>query len=338
MDIKQFSKLVGVSTATVSRAFSGNGRISAETRSRIFALAREHGYTPNIHAQRLNSRKNNILGVYYSFSSEPIFDYYHMELAQELAKAAAAGGYTVHLELAQKTAEPSDSLLRSVAGGGLDGIIIVGDSQEDAVAAIRKFHPCPCVVIANRLWDLPDAVGIVRINQDSGIAEAVAKLHEVGHRRIGLIRGKSGGSKLDAFLKAVRAQGLTAPADLVKIGPRSFEDGVRAIGELIPAKISAVLCSTDIIALGAISGAASAGLSVPGDLSIVGIDNLAFTPFVSPPLSSVGIPRREIAEAAVSIIDQVVERSITDPGHPPRQFIHTINTRFIHRGSIAPPA
>lgn len=335
MDIKKFSALVGVSTATVSRAYSGNGRISEATKNRIFQLAEAHGYTPNIHAQRLNSRKSSIIGVYYSFSSAPIFGYYHMELAQELSKAAHSYGYTTHLELTQEMGEPSMALQRTISGNGLDGIIMVGDTREGAVEALKKFKPCPCVVIANRAWELNEAGGLVCINQNSGISEAIAHLKKAGHKKIGFIRGLSGGAKMEAFEKAMAQQDLTCDPRLIRVGPMSYEDGQRAISELIPLKVTAVLCSTDILALGAISGATKAGVGVPADLSIIGIDNLAFTPFVNPTLASVGIPRREMAESALSILHQLIEESGTRESKGHRQYIHTINTRFIPRESLS---
>lgn len=338
MDIKKFSALAGVSTATVSRAFSGNGRIKEATRDRIFKLAEKHGYVPNIHAQRLNAKRSEIIAVYYSFSTAPIFDYYNMELAQEIAKAAGARGYTTNLELTQKTEEPSQGLQRAAAGGGLDGIILVADSRESALAFLQRFKNVPVVVIANHDWILPEAAGLVRIHQDSGIDEAVAALKAAGHARVGFIHGLADAAKHQAFLHALRAQGLDADAAPMAEGPLSFEDGERAIGELLPANVTAVLCSTDILALGAISGAGKRGVRVPEDLSIVGIDNLAFSAFTRPPLASVGIPRPEIAAAAVEALHQLVEDALAPAGGAaaPRRIIHTIDTRFIPRASLGP--
>ncbi|MFA6289489.1 MAG: LacI family DNA-binding transcriptional regulator [Opitutaceae bacterium] len=336
MDIKKFSLLADVSTATVSRAFSGRGRIKETTRQRIFELATKHGYVPNIHAQRLNSRHSSVIAIYYSFSTAPIFDYYNMELAQELAKAAGARGYSTTLELTQKTGEPSLDLQRTAAGGGLDGIIVVADSSAGAFAFLQRFPSLPVVVIANHDWDLPASAGLVRIHQDSGISEAIAHLKTAGHVRIGFIRGLADTAKHDAFRHALREQGLDADTAPVAVGPHSFEDGERAIGELLAARVTAVLCSTDILALGAISGADKRGVRVPEDLSIVGIDNLAFAPFTRPALASVGIPRTEIAVAAVETLHQLVGDSTAPSAQPPRRLIHTVNTLFIPRASLGP--
>lgn len=333
MDIRKFAQLAGVSTATVSRAFSGRGRIKEATRKRIFELADRHGYTPNIHAQRLNASQTSIIAVYYSFSTAAIFDYYNMELAQEISKAAGARGYTVNLELTQKTEEPSLELQRSAAGGGLDGIILVADSREGASKFLKIFKSLPVVVIANHAWELPEAAGLVRISQDTGIHQAVAHLRAENHQRIGFIHGMADSAKHAAFTSALRENGLDAENAPQTTGPISFEDGERAIGELLDMNVTAVVCSTDILALGAISGADKRGVRVPDDLAVVGIDNLAFSAFTRPPLASVGIPRTEIAEASVSILHQLVTGDGGEDGHPARQFIHTINTHFIRRAS-----
>jgi|GEM_PF-692405 Transcriptional regulators len=336
MDIKKFSALAGVSTATVSRAFSGNGRIKEATRERIFKLAEKHGYVPNIHAQRLNARRSEIIAVYYSFSSAPIFDYYNMELAQEIAKAAGARGYTTNLELTQKTEQPSAGLQRAAAGGGLDGIILVADSREGALAFVKRFKNVPVVVVANHDWVLPEAAALVRIHQASGIHEAVEQLKAAGHTRIGFIHGMADEGKHGAFLRALRAHGLDDTTAPDASGPLTFEDGERAIGELLSAGITAVLCSTDILALGAMSGASKRGLRIPQDLSIIGIDNLAFSAFTHPPLASVGIPRAEIALAAVDALHQLVIEPDEPRGARRTQLIHTVHTRFIHRTSLGP--
>lgn len=344
MDIKKFSLLAGVSTATVSRAFSGNGRIKEATREHVFKLASEHGYVPNIHAQRLNARRTDIIAVYYSFSTAPIFDYYNMELAQEIAKAAGARGFTTNLELTQETTAPSLGLQRAADGGGLDGIILVADSLAGARTFLERFKTLPVVVIANHDWELPEAPGLVRIHQDSGIDEAVAALRAAGHTRIGFIHGLADTAKHDAFLNALRVQGIDADAAPMAAGPQSFEDGERAIGELLDANVSAVLCSTDILAIGAITGADKRGVRVPEDLSIVGIDNLAFAAFSRPPLASVGIPRTEIADAAVEILHQLVEASpaagaaASASAAPVAQRVRTIDTRFLNRASLGPAA
>lgn len=336
MDIKKFSVLAGVSTATVSRAFSGNGRIKEATREHVFKLAEKHGYVPNIHAQRLNARRSEIIAVYYSFSAAPIFDYYNMELAQEIAKAAGARGYTTNLELTQKTEQPSQGLQRAAAGGGLDGVVLVADSREGALGFVKRFKNLPVVVIANHDWVLPEAAALVRINQAAGIREAVAGLKAAGHTRIGFIHGMADEGKYDAFAQALRANGLDPRRAPVASGPISFEDGERAIGELLAKDASAALCSTDILALGAMSGATKLGRSIPGDLSIVGIDNLAFSAFTSPPLASVGIPRAEIARMAVDTLHDLVESASEKRSARRVQPVHTVDTRFIPRASLGP--
>jgi DNA-binding LacI/PurR family transcriptional regulator len=338
MDIKKFSALVGVSTATVSRAFSGNGRIKEATRARIIELAEKHGYVPNIHAQRLNARRSHIIAVYYSFSTAPIFDYYNMELAQEIAKAAGARGYTTNLELTHQADGPSAGLRRAAAGGGLDGIILVADSREGAEGFLRQFKNVPVVIVAGQDWSLPEAAGVVRIQTAPGIERAVASMYEAGHRRIGFIHGRADAAKHGAFIDSLRRHGLDARRVPMAEGPQSFEDGERAIGELLDHGVSAVLCSTDILALGAISGAGKRGVPVPERLSIVGIDDLAFSAFTHPPLASVGIPRPEIAAAAVSILDRIVGEASDQTGEAtePPALIQTVDSCFIRRASLGP--
>src|SRR5690606_41627390 len=170
-----------------------------------------------------------------------------------------------------------------------------------------------------------------------GVAHASRHLKAAGHTSTGSSPAPAATPNRAASRSALPPQGLGADAAPDASGPLSFEGGERAIGEPLPAGVTAVLCSTDILALGAISGADKLGVSVPRDLSIIGIDNLSFAPFTRPPLASVGIPRAEIAAAAVDALHQLVEDAMaTTPPAPARQLIHTINTRFLPRASLGP--
>lgn len=335
MDIRTFADLLGVSTATVSRAFGGKGRISAKTKRHILKMAGQKGFTPNIHARRLSSQESAMLGFFYSFSSEPIFDYYNMELAQELAKAALQQGYTAQLELTSDDRRQEDRLLQLVATKALDGVVLVVGEMERARILIPKITQCPCVVIANALW--PSSVpvaGSVFIDFQQGIEQAIFRLQALGHSRIGYIRGMVDDTKHRAYLEAMTKVGLNGKPEWVHPGYKSFADGERAARALLKQHVTAILCATDILALGVMHAAQKEGVGVPGELSVVGMDDLAISAFTTPGLSSIGVPRDHLGRIAV----ETLTRAIRDGRHEPIKtfYSQSVHPQLVERGSLGP--
>ena len=334
MDIREFSSLVGVSTATVSRAFSGRGRISKKTQERILSEAHKHGFSPNINARRLSSRLSGVIGLYYTFSDEIIFDYYNMELAQEIAKTCAERSISLHLVLRSQSRKDLQ-LNHLVAGKGLDGVIIVTDSQRSLDGLGDVIHNCATVVVSNQIWTDNPSRGFIHLDFDSGIAQAVTRLVSLGHRRIGFIRGLMDESKFEAYTRALMQNGISLDQELVTTASKTILDGQRAISSLLKKNITAVICCTDLLAFGALQGAINESVSVPDELSIVGMDDLALTSQTAPPLSSIGVPRNRIAEGAVKMLDQMLDAPKDSEGQHGR-FMHTVSTFLVDRASIAP--
>jgi DNA-binding LacI/PurR family transcriptional regulator len=335
LDIKSFSERIGVSTATVSRAFSGKGRISKKTQAHILAEAKLHGFSPNIHAQRLNRKKSEVIGLYYSFGEEPIFDYYNMELAQEIAKAAEQRGYSLHLELGGKEPEQIESRLSELSSGyALDGVIIVSDGRASSQRLLQSIKRCPVAVITGAAWQTEKSEIAVELDIESGMRAAIKELVQLGHQRIGFICGAARTGKLTSFRNALSSYGISLAPELVIEKAKSFADGQQGLKTLLPQAPSAIFCATDILAMGALNGAQAMGYNVPNDLSIVGMDDLAFTAFTTPGLSTIGIPRAQVAKTTVDLLLGQIERESesTTPNVGSR---HSIQSYFVARGSIA---
>jgi len=338
LDIKSFSQRIGVSTATVSRAFSGNGRISKKTQVRILEEAKRLDFSPNIHAQRLNRKKSEVIGLYYSFGEDPIFDYYNMELAQEIAKAAEQRGYALHLELGGKDPEKVESRLSELTSGyGLDGVIIVSDGRSSSLSLLQSIQRCPVAVISGSAWPLEKDEIAIELDLASGMHAAIEELVKLGHRRIGFVSGAARTGKLTSFRHAIEEFGLSFDPGLVIEQSKSFADGQNALKRLLPLEPTAIFCATDILAMGALNSAQAMGIEVPKDLSIVGIDDLAFTAFTTPGLATIGIPRAQIAKTTVDLLLARIERD-TDTTQSVGSR-HSIQSYFVTRGSItsAPP-
>lgn len=333
MDIRTFAEIVGVSIATVSRAFSGNGRISSETKRHILKMAEEKGFTPNIHARRLSSQESAMLGIFYSFSSEPIFDYYNMELAQELAKAALQQGYTAQLELTNDDDRQEERLLQLASTKAIDGVILVVGK----IARARKFLPkishCPCVTITNFPWPktIPVA-GSIFIDFQKGIEQTISTLRDRGHSRIGYIRGMVDETKHQAYLMAMEKAGLDLEPSWIHPGYKSFSDGERAVRALLKRRVTAILCATDILALGVMHAAQEDGVCLPEDLAVVGMDDLAVSAFTTPGLASIGVPRNHIAQASVETLTRAIRDKRCD--QIKTTYSQTIHPQLVERHSL----
>lgn len=333
MDIRTFARIAGVSIATVSRAFSGKGRIDPETKKTILELAQKKGFTPNVHARRLSSKESAMLGVFYSFSSEPVFDYYNMELAQELAKAALNQGYATQLELTSSDALQEQKIVQLATTGAIDGLILVVGGIDRARQLLERIPNCPCVAIANAPWpDGTTVAGSVFIDFRAGIEQAILRLHKLGHTKIGYIRGMVDDTKHKAYLNAMKKAGITPKAEWVQPGYKSFSDGEKAAGHLLKAGVSAILCATDILALGVMHAAEQKKVRIPEDLSIIGMDDLALSAYTTPALSSIGVPRQQVGEVAV----ESLMRSIRDIRNKNARttYFQTVHPAFVERRSV----
>lgn len=334
LDIKSFSEKVGVSTATVSRAFSGNGRINSATRTRILEAAERLGFSPNVHAQRLNNKRTGMLGLYYTFSDEAIFDYYNMELAQEIAKAAETREYSVHLELGRSGKALDEKRLRDLTSGfGLDGFIVVSDSLTSSSRLLKAIRGCPAVVISGETWKPVGQEIAVELDVTTGIREAIATLAGLGHKRIAFLSGNGPPAKLSAFKFALEENGLKFEPSLVAPAHKSFADGQLGFENVYRYKPTAVLCATDVLAMGTLNQASKLKCRVPKDVSVVGIDDLGFTAFTTPALATVGIPRDQIASTAVGRLLARIDGGDAHAVKGPSRYV--ISSYFLNRGSIS---
>ena len=337
LDIIAFSKKIGVSTATVSRAFSGRGRISEKTRERVLEEAKKLGFSPNVHASRLNSKRTKQIGLYYGFSEDPIFDYYNMELAQEIAKAAELRGQAVNLELSRSgETETNDRLRQLSRGGGLDGIVLVVDGRASGARLLESIEGCPVVVVTNRPWAPIRKEIVIELDVVSGMSEAVRDLAEMGHRRIGFIGGTGITDKLNSFREILAEHDLPVDPMLIAEGSSSFSEGQKAFHRLAAQRPSAIFCATDVLAMGALNEASAMGMGVPENISIVGMDDLAFSAYTTPSLSTVGIPRTQIAKTA---IDSILAQLDAEESKTPRASTkHVIGSYYVPRASVGAPA
>ena len=305
--IEDVSRAAGVSTSTVSRVINGvESRIpiGADTRARVLGVVGKLGYRPDPLARGLRGSGTALLGVIVREITDPFFAW----VIQELAREAGHRGYRVVLGPTHSGEDAVPALSAILETRHCEGIILLGAtlSREPAILSELQESGLPLVALCTP----PPWPGVFTIRTDNhrGVWLALEHLYGLGHRRIALLgRGLDDfGQRVEAYREFVARRALSLPDsyqqpdhDLPGVNQLEFgEIGMRSLLRL-PEKPTAVLAVSDQIALGALSAIAKLGLRVPGDLSIVGFDDIPLAAHAAPPLSTVHQPVEEIVRGAL---------------------------------------
>lgn len=327
--VTDIAKELGVTPSTVSRALSNKNRIGEKTKKLVLKTAKKLGYAPNIHARRLQGAPANCIGVCCSQGLETQdVDYYMLELLQSLVQSSAGSGFSLELI----NTGDKEKLLQMLDSRQIDGLIIIVDNPKDCGKIADFLAKYPCVLIGQPEQAKQKKTAVVAIDNESGSRNATKHLIELGHKRIGFIRGVPGNPKRDEKYEGFSSEmkkgkcKILAKA-IVNAGP-TIEGAMLASKVLLKSKVTAVLCETDWIALGLIRAAKQMGIDVPEKLSVVGFNDTAFSAYISPSLTTVRIPGTELAEAAVNLLTQLIKNKIST-GHV------IVGTELICRESTA---
>ncbi|MDR3773123.1 MAG: LacI family DNA-binding transcriptional regulator [Terracidiphilus sp.] len=333
MSIRDVASRAGVSIATVSRAVNRIPTVDPELAARVWRAIEEVGYLPNTQARALVSGRSHMLGLIVSEITNPFFP----ELVQEFENLAVAQGYEVLIGSTNYSPERTASLIRRMLQRNVDGVAVMTFGiEEDLVQKLveREFP----LVFVDAGPDLPN-IRVVKVNYGEGIRQGVQHLAALGHRSIAFISGplrlRSAVARRDAFLKSMAELGLTAPAEHIVEGDHTMEGGMAAMERLIAlAELpTAVLCSNDMTAIGVLHALYKTTHTVPQDISVVGFDDIHLAQFMLPPLTTVQMSCKDLAEAAVEALRAGIERE-----HPraAKKEWH-ISTRLVVRQSTAFP-
>jgi DNA-binding LacI/PurR family transcriptional regulator len=303
------ARLAGVHVSTVSRALSGSPLVERKMREQIFALAERHGYVVNRAARSLRTSRTHTLTVAIPLAHErgqALTDPFFTAMLGHLADEITRRGLALHLE---KILPPMDDWLDDlIAARRSDGIIVIGQSTEHAALERAAAKYAPLVVWGGHLGK--HRYCVVGTDNVNGGRMAVEHLLAGGRRRIVFvgdpaipeIRLRCDGYKL-ALERAPRGH---APARVIKahMTPEAAHTSMRGFIDSRP-KFDAVFAATDVIAIGAMRALASSGYSVPGDVAIVGYDDIAMAAHVHPSLTTV---RQDLARGAGLLVDLVLRR------------------------------
>ena len=315
----------GVSQPTVSLVLGRNptARVAPETRERVLRAAEELGYRPNVLARGLVQRRSYALGIVVPDLRNPFF----VDVVSGAERVAAEEHYAVLLsETGGRSPVPH---LEALQARQIDGIII------DALAAAAL--PTALLSSANLvLIDEPserwpgvasDAVGAGRLAGEHLLA--------LGHRRIAFIGPADDvhtfRMRERGFVQALRAAGVALPSPRLRRAPATAAGGLeamRALLALVP-RPTAVFCANDLAALGALKACAAAGVVVPAELSLVGCDDIEMGRLVTPELTTIAVPARELGARAARLLLRTLA------GTEPARSARPLPVRLVPRGTTA---
>lgn len=288
--IYEVSELAGVSLATVSRVVNNSDKVAAKTREKVEAAMRELGYRPNSIAQSLASNRSNSVGVLVPELHGPFFGNMLSNIEEELR----AAGKHVIITAGHSDEEKEKESIEFLASRRCDALILhVYAISNDYIESLRE-SSVPIVVIGR---DIPGMENeCISLDNEYGSYLATKCLIELGHRDLAYIAGplwkSDGQQRLAGFRRALREYELDFQERLLAEGDYEESSGRQAMKRLLQQDIpfTGLACANDEMAAGAIAIAREKGMAIPDDLSVIGFDNVFFTRYMHPQLSSVDYP------------------------------------------------
>ena len=326
--ISTVARLANVSVASASRALNGI-RTSPDTLARVIEAAEAVGYVPNAAARTLRSRRTGQIAFAMPDVGNPVYT----AMVSSIQEVARARGWRLMLHSTGADTDDELAMVRDLKHRFVDGLILASLHMTEAHAEELRRAAAPVVVIGRPTAGT--SVDTVRAQSRKGARQAVRHLHATGRRLIGFVNGPQhtapGSSRRLGYLDGLRSCSLPRDDTLIEVADDfMIEPGRRATERLLErSKPDAVLCANDLVAIGALAALRDAGLDVPGDVALVGMDNCALAEVTWPALTSVDLGSAERAGIAAELL---LDR-IADPAREPRTV--GVDPRLVVRSSSA---
>jgi LacI family transcriptional regulator len=319
--LKELAKAAGVSVASASYAINGTGSVGDSTREHILKIAAELDYRPNQLAKAMKTGRTGAIGLVVPDLTNPFFP----NLAQTVIQTARRNGFSVFITNTEGSPDQERRAVSLLVERGVDGLVWFPIVDTDTLGPLVE--GTPTVVLDRNL------AGYDLIQADYALGGELAAEHLIraGHRKIGVISGPlaawSARQRAEAAIGHIRVH-----ADLAWSVESAFsldlETAVTAL--LDQGAATAVVAGADLIAIGAIRHLQSKGVNVPGDVSIIGFDDIPWAQLNSPALTTIEMPVEEMAAEAV----ETLLRRIASPKDPRRRIV--FNVALIERATVGP--
>ena len=292
----------GVSLMTVSRVVNNKGEVSPVTRQRVLEIIERLGYRPSGIARGLATKRTGTLGLVVPDVANPFF----AEVALGAEHVAYAEGYNVFLCNTEEDTRRELRVLASLEEKRVDGVVVCSSRlDDDELRAAVSRHPA--VVLVNRRLDV-DGLGVVLSDDELGGQLATQHLLQAGHRTVAFLAGPatshSGRQRAAGYRAALAVAGVPYNPGWVRHCMPVVAGGQEAARTLLAAhpNVTALFCYNDLVAVGALQACTTLGRRVPGDLAVVGFDDIPLAALVTPALTTCHVPRYDLGAQAMGLL------------------------------------
>ncbi|MEO9874844.1 MAG: LacI family DNA-binding transcriptional regulator [Anderseniella sp.] len=329
--LEDVAHAAGVSTATVSRCLNEPGKVSEKTRDRVMQAVSKLNYSPNFGARAIAANRTGIFGAVIPTMENAIFargiEAFQKSLVEKNATTlVASSAYDPEQEARQ---------IRTMVARGADGLLLIGTERHPEIYTFLSDRNIPTVIA----WacSADQSQSYVGFDNCAASERLVTRAIRLGHRSFACISAPTGTNdrardRVLGAQQAITAAGLDAAAMPVIETDYSIENGREAFRQFVSTAPlpSLVICGNDVLAVGAIQAARAAGLGVPEDVSIIGFDDIELATVISPALTTVHVPHRQMGQLAGDTLYSLVK----DAEGPVRI---ELETRIVDRDSLAAP-
>lgn len=334
--IEDVAKLAGVSKATVSRVMNGNyAYIKDETRKNVMDTIEKLGYRPSSVARSLTSKRTQTAGILVSDVGNP----FYANVIHGVEDIAFRHGYDLFLCNTNYDEDRGMAIVRSLIDKRVDGVFVMSSAMSnDWIRELIKNH-VPAVILDWQVTINDPSVAEIQVDYETGIRQAVDHLVELGHRTFAHISGplelKTARERRDAFLRRLGEHGIGDSQIVVVEGDLKIDGGRQAFQKIIASSLkpTAIFAANDMMAMGVLAASRKTGFSIPGDISLVGLDDTWLAAQMDPPLTTVALPNYQIGTLAMETLFEILEHS----GDVTQQIRKTVTTALVVRETTSSP-
>jgi DNA-binding LacI/PurR family transcriptional regulator len=328
--LKEVAERAGVSRSAVSRYFTPGASVAPKTRARIEVAVAELGYAPNALASSLTTGRTKLIGLIVNNFRNPLI----LDVVDLFTRGLQQRGLRPLLVNLSGATDPAESV-RMLRQYSVDGVIVASSTLPPSFARSFAEGGLPVVSAFGRASEVP-VVDIVGIDNKACGRMAAEALLARGYRRLGFLGGPEGASstqgRADGFLAAVDGvRGVVVSTSFAE--DYTFDAGRRAMQQLLSSgPAEAYFCGDDLLAMGALSAIVEAGLRVPGDIGLIGLNDMEMSRWPNIGLTTIRQPVGDIIEAAINRVTAL----IAEPGQPPE--VRLFPCTLIERSTLRPVA
>jgi len=307
--LEDVAELARVSTATVSRAINFPDKVANKTLERVNEAISKLGYSPHFGARVMAGRQTNTIGAIIPTMENAIFARGLQAFQDELGEH----GFTLLVASTGYSVEREEEQVRSLVARGADALLLIGHSRDPEIYRFLEAQNVP--IIITWAFDPTSERPSIGFDNKAAMREMARQVIEMGHERLALISAETASN--DRALE--RHRGVLAamsdkelPIDNLQYIETIYgvDEGAKAFEQLMQAHVTptAVFCGNDVLAVGALRKARDLGIDIPGDVSIIGFDDIELAKLVHPPLTTVHVPHREMGRlAALALMNLLKE-------------------------------